>query len=299
MVPYFGGRPTFQVIGLTPSATDAAIISQKTIFTIATSDQAVIHGDARAVAYEDIGGLKDEIQKVRETIELPLRHPKIFEKLGIEAPKGILLHGPPGTGKTLLAKAVATESEANFISIKGPELMSKWVGESEKGIRDIFRKARQASPCVIFFDEVDSIAPIRGGGGIEGLGGGHSSSERMMSQLLTEMDGMQEIHDVVVIAATNRVDMMDTALLRPGRFDKIVYIPNPDKYTRERILQIHVKGKPISDDIDLKRLADMTEGFNGADVSSVANTAVSLVLHDYIQKYPSPEEALNHTSKAV
>jgi transitional endoplasmic reticulum ATPase len=570
MVPYFGGRLTLQVIGLTPAATDAVIINQKTQFTIAASDQALIRGDARAVAYEDIGGLKDEIQKVREMIELPLRHPEIFEKLGIEAPKGILLHGPPGTGKTLLAKAVAnesnshfisisgpeimskfygesearlreifkearekapsiifideidsiapkreevmgeverrvvsqllsvmdgleargkviviaasnrpnaidpalrrpgrfdreieikvpdkygrlevlqvhtrnmplntdvdqdriaavthgfvgadleylckeaamkclrrmlpelnleeekllpetlekliitmndfqyairevapsamrevyveppevkwddiggldtvkrelqeavewpmrfpemykqlghsvpkgillhgpsgtgktmlakavaTESEANFISIKGPELMSKWVGESEKGIRDIFRKARQASPCVIFFDEVDSIAPIRGGAGMEGFGG-HSSSERMMSQLLTEMDGIEEIHDIVVIAATNRVDMIDTALLRPGRFDKIVYIPNPDKNTREKILQIHVKGKPISDDIDLKRLADITEGFSGADVSSVANTAVSLVLHDYIQKYPSPDEALNHTSEA-
>ena len=570
MVPYFGGRLTFQVIGLTPAATDAVIIGQKTIFTLATSDQALRHGDARAIAYEDIGGLKDEIQRVREMIELPLRHPEIFEKLGIEAPKGVLLHGPPGTGKTLLAKAVAnesnshfisisgpeimskfygesearlreifkearekapsiifideidsiapkreevtgeverrvvsqllsvmdgleargkviviaasnrpnaidpalrrpgrfdreieikvpdkrgrlevlqvhtrnmplntdvdqdriaavthgfvgadleylckeaamkclrrmlpelnleeekllpetlekliitmndfqyaireitpsamrevyveppevkwddiggldsvkrelqeavewpmrfpdmykqlkhtapkgillhgpsgtgktmlakavaTESEANFISVKGPELMSKWVGESERGIREIFRKARQASPCVIFFDEVDSIAPIRGGAGMEGFGG-HSSSERMMSQLLTEMDGIEEIHDIVVIAATNRVDMIDTALLRPGRFDKIVYIPNPDKTTREKILQIHVKGKPISDDIDLKRLVDMTEGFSGADVSSVANTALSLVLHDYIQKYPSPEEALKHTSEA-
>ncbi len=570
MVPYFGGRLTFQVIGLTPASTDAVIISQKTTFTIATSEQALRHGDASAVAYEDIGGLKDEIQRVREMIELPLRHPEIFEKLGIEAPKGVLLHGPPGTGKTLLAKAVAnesnshfisisgpeimskfygesearlreifkearekapsiifideidsiapkreevmgeverrvvsqllsvmdgleargkviviaasnrpnaidpalrrpgrfdreieikvpdkrgrlevlqvhtrnmplntdvdqdriaavthgfvgadleylckeaamkclrrmlpelnleeekllpetlekliitmndfqyairevtpsamrevyveppevkwddiggldsvkrelqeavewpmrfpdmykqlkhtapkgillhgpsgtgktmlakavaTESEANFISVKGPELMSKWVGESERGIREIFRKARQASPCVIFFDEVDSIAPIRGGAGIEGIGG-HSSSERMMSQLLTEIDGIEEIHDIVVIAATNRVDMIDTALLRPGRFDKIIYIPNPDKTTREKILQIHVKGKPISDDIDLKRLVDMTEGFSGADVSSVANTAVSLVLHDYIQKYPSPEEALKHTSEA-
>jgi transitional endoplasmic reticulum ATPase len=570
MVPYFGGRLTFQVIGLTPAATDAVIINQKTIFSITTSEQALRYGDARAVAYEDIGGLKDEIQKVREMIELPLRHPEIFEKLGIEAPKGVLLHGPPGTGKTLLAKAVAnesnshfisisgpeimskfygesearlreifkeardkapsiifideidsiapkreevmgeverrvvsqllsvmdgleargkviviaasnrpnaidpalrrpgrfdreieikvpdkrgrlevlqvhsrnmplstdvdqdriaavthgfvgadleylckeaamkclrrmlpelnleeekllpetldkliitmndfqyairevtpsamrevyveppevkwddiggldsvkrelqeavewpmrfpdmykqlrhtapkgillhgpsgtgktmlakavaTESEANFISVKGPELMSKWVGESERGIREIFRKARQASPCVVFFDEVDSIAPIRGGAGMEGFGG-HSSSERMMSQLLTEMDGIQEIHDIVVIAATNRVDMIDTALLRPGRFDKIIYIPNPDKVTREKILQIHIKGKPVSDDIDLKRLVDMTEGFSGADVSSVANTAVSLVLHDYIQRYPSPEEVLKHTSEA-
>jgi transitional endoplasmic reticulum ATPase len=249
------------------------------------------------VKWDDIGGLDTVKRELQEAVEWPMRFPDMYKQLGHTVPKGILLHGPSGTGKTMLAKAVATESEANFISIKGPELMSKWVGESEKGIRDIFRKARQASPCVIFFDEVDSIAPIRGGG-MEGLGGGHFSSERMMSQLLTEMDGMQEMHDVVVIAATNRIDMMDTALLRPGRFDKIIYIPNPDKNTRVRILQIHVKGKPISDDIDLKRLVDMTEGFSGADVSSVANTAVSLVLHDYIQKYPSPEEALKHTSEA-
>jgi transitional endoplasmic reticulum ATPase len=201
----------------------------------------------------------------------------------------------------MLAKAVATESEANFISVKGPELMSKWVGESEKGIRDIFRKARQASPCVIFFDEVDSIASVRGGAMFRGFGNGdsYSSSERMISQLLTEMDGMQEMHDIVVIAATNRVDMIDTALLRPGRFDKIIYLPNPDKVTRERILQIHIKDKPIKKDVDITRIAEMTEGFSGADVSSVVNTAVSLVLHDYIQKYPSPEEALKHTSEAL
>ena len=199
----------------------------------------------------------------------------------------------------MLAKAVATESEANFISVKGPELMSKWVGESEKGIREIFRKARQASPCVIFFDEVDSIAPIRGGGGgIEGIGS-FSGSEKMISQLLTEMDGIQEIHDVVVLAATNRVDMIDTALLRPGRFDKIIYISNPDKVTRERILQIHVKGKPINNDIDLNKIVELTEGFSGADVSSVVNTAVSLILHDYIQRYPSVEEASKHTSEAL
>ena len=199
----------------------------------------------------------------------------------------------------MLAKAVATESEANFISVKGPELMSKWVGESEKGIREIFRKARQASPCVIFFDEVDSIAPIRGGGGgIEGIGS-FSGSEKMISQLLTEMDGIQEIHDVVVLAATNRVDMIDTALLRPGRFDKIIYISNPDKVTRERILQIHVKGKPINNDIDLNKIVELTERFSGADVSSVVNTAVSLILHDYIQRYPSVEEASKHTSEAL
>jgi transitional endoplasmic reticulum ATPase len=250
------------------------------------------------VKWDDIGGLDTVKRELQEAVEWPMHFPEMYKQLGHTVPKGILLYGPSGTGKTMLAKAVATESEANFISIKGPELMSKWVGESEKGIRDIFRKARQASPCVIFFDEVDSIAPIRGGGGgIEGLSG-LPGAEKMMSQLLTEMDGIEEIHDIVVIAATNRVDMIDTALLRPGRFDKIIYIPNPDKTTREKILQIHVKGKPISDDIDLKRLVDMTEGFSGADVSSVANTAVSLVLHDYIQKHPSPEEALKHTSEA-
>lgn len=246
------------------------------------------------VRWDDIGGLETVKRELQEAVEWPMRFPEMYKQLGHKVPKGILLHGPSGTGKTLLAKAVATESEANFISVKGPELLSKWVGESEKGIRDIFRKARQAAPCVIFFDEVDSIAPVRGSEGI-----GHSSSERMMSQLLTEMDGMQEMHDVVVIAATTRVDMMDTALLRPGRFDKIIYIPYPDGNTRERILQIHVRGKPISKHVDLKRIAEITEGFSGAEVSSVVNTTVSLVLHEYLQKYPAPEEAVKHTSEAL
>ena len=162
---------------------------------------------------------------------------------------------------------------------------------------------RQASPCVIFFDEIDSIAAVRGGSLLGGFGssgsGAYSGSERIISQLLTEMDGMQEMHDVIVIAATNRIDMIDTALLRPGRFDKIVYIPNPDKITREKILQIQTKGKPIKEDVDLNKVAEMIEGFSGADVSSVANTAASLVLHDHIQKYPSAEEALKHTSEAI
>jgi transitional endoplasmic reticulum ATPase len=196
----------------------------------------------------------------------------------------------------MLAKAVATESEANFISVKGPELISKWVGESERGIREIFRRARQASPCVIFFDEIDSIAPTRGGG-MEG--GVHSSTERMVSQLLTEMDGIQEIHGVVVLAATNRVDMIDTALLRPGRFDKIVYVPKPEVKTRQKILEIHTKGKPLNRDVDLRRIAELTEGFSGADVSAVANTAVSVVLHEYLAKYSTPEEAAKHSSEAL
>jgi transitional endoplasmic reticulum ATPase len=192
-----------------------------------------------------------------------MRFPQMYRQLNHTAPKGILLHGPSGTGKTMLAKVVATESEANFISVKGPELISKWVGESERGIREIFR---QASPCVIFFDEIDSIAAVRGGsllGGFGGSGSGaYSGSERIISQLLTEMDGMQEMHDVIVIAATNRIDMIDTALLRPGRFDKIVYIPNPDKITREKILQIQTKGKPIKEDVDLNKVAELPVGMD-------------------------------------
>ena len=248
------------------------------------------------IPWTEIGGLEEVKRELQEAVEWPLRYPNLYKELGHTVPKGILLHGPSGTGKTMLAKAVATESEANFISVKGPELMSKWVGESEKGVREIFRRARQASPCVIFFDEIDSIAPSRGGG-MEG--GVHSSAERMVSQLLTEMDGIQEIHEVVVLAATNRIDMIDTALLRPGRFDKIVYVPKPDVKTRQKILEIHTKGKPLSRDVDLITIAEVTEGFSGADVSAVANTAVSLVLHEYLARYSTPEEAAKHSSEAL
>src|SRR2546425_2499189 len=249
------------------------------------------------VPWTEIGGLEEVKRELQEAVEWPLRYPNLYKELSHTIPKGILLHGPSGTGKTMLAKAVATESEANFISVKGPELISKWVGESERGIREIFRRARQASPCVIFFDEIDSIAPTRGGG-MEG--GAHSSTERMVSQLLTEMDGIQkDIHGVVVLAATNRVDMIDTALLRPGRFDKIVYVPKPDIKTRQKILEIHTKGKPLGREIDLKRIAEVTEGFSGADVSAVANTAVSLVLHEYLARYSTPEEAAKHSSEAL
>jgi transitional endoplasmic reticulum ATPase len=251
------------------------------------------------VSWEDIGGLEEVKRELQEAVEWPMRHPDLYKELGHLIPKGILLHGPSGTGKTMLAKAVATESEANFISVKGPELLSKWVGESERGIREIFRRARQASPCVIFFDEIDSIAPTRGGGMEGGGGGGGTGMERMVSQLLTEMDGIQEMQGVVVIAATNRADMIDTALVRPGRFDKIVYVPNPDKKTREKILEIHARGKPIGRDIDLSKIVEKTEGFSGADVSAIVNTAISLVLHEYLQRYPTPEEAAKHASDAI
>ena len=251
------------------------------------------------VKWDDIGGLDDVKRELQEAVEWPLKYPNLYSKIGHTVPKGILLHGPSGTGKTLLAKAVATESDANFISIKGPELLSMWVGESERGMREIFRRARQASPCVIFFDEIDSVAPSRGGG-MEGHGGGSGSamSNRMVSQLLTEMDGISELHGVVVLAATNRPDMVDPALLRPGRFDRIIMTPNPDNQTRNKIIQIHSEDKPLGPDVNFQRIADMTDGFSGADTSAVANTAVSLVLHEYLAKYPTPEEAAKHASEA-
>ena len=254
------------------------------------------------IPWTSIGGLEEVKRELQEAVEWPLRYPDLYTKLGHSMPKGLLMHGPSGTGKTLLAKAVATESEANFISVKGPELISKWVGESERGMREIFRRARQAAPCVVFFDEIDSIALTRGGMGGTDSGGGYGgsgSSDRMLSQLLTEMDGIQELQGVVVIAATNRVDMIDAALLRPGRFDKIIFVPNPDMNTREKILQIHTKGKPLGQGIDFRKISEITEGFSGADITGVANTAISIVLHEYLQKYTTPEEAAKHASDAL
>jgi transitional endoplasmic reticulum ATPase len=202
-----------------------------------------------------------------------------------------------------MAKAVATESEANFISVRGPELLSKWVGESERGIREIFRRARQASPCVIFFDEIDSIAPIRG------VGGETAVTERVVSQLLTELDGIESLHGVVVLAATNRADMIDTALLRPGRFDKIILVPLPDKEGRKKILEINIKEIPViresmangtknPDYVDIDKIAEVTDGMSGADVASIANTAVSLVIHEFLDKYPDQKEAEKQATEA-
>ncbi|HJT47815.1 MAG TPA: CDC48 family AAA ATPase [Nitrososphaeraceae archaeon] len=289
---------------LAPEVLDKLVITRRdfenAVKDVMPSAMREVYLESPDVSWNDIGGLEEVKRELQEAVEWPMRYPNLYKELGHLIPKGILLHGPSGTGKTMLAKAVATESEANFISVKGPELISKWVGESEKGIREIFRKARQASPCVIFFDEVDSIAPHRGGGsmGEEGVGG-TTGTERMLSQLLTEMDGIQELQGIVVIAATNRADRIDPALIRPGRFDKIVYVPNPDKKTREKILDIYTKGKPIGRDIDLAKIADKTEGFSGADVSVIVNTAISLVLHEYLQKYPTPEESVKHASDAI
>jgi len=265
---------------------------QNAIKEVMPSAMREVYLETPDIKWTDVGGLENIKRELQEAIEWPLRYPDLYKKLGHSMPKGILLHGPSGTGKTLLAKAVATESEANFISVRGPELLSKWVGESERGIREVFRRARQSAPCVIFFDEIDSIAPIRG------IGGESMVTERVVSQLLTELDGIQSLQGVVVLAATNRADMLDTALLRPGRFDKLVFVPMPDKDARQKILEIDTKDKPLARDVDLVKLAEMTEGFSGADVSAVANTAVSLVLHEYLAKYPTPEEAAKHAEEA-
>ncbi len=219
------------------------------------------------VKWNDIGGLEKAKRNLKEMIEMPLKEPETFKEAGIKAPKGVLLTGPPGTGKTLLAKAVATESEANFISIKGPELISKWVGESEKGIREIFKKAKQVAPTVIFFDEFDSVGSVRTGG----LGSG--SSDKIVNQLLTELDGVEELNGVSIIAATNRADLIDEALKRPGRLDSIIEIGLPDEKTRERIFEIHTKYMPLTKNVDLKRLAKETEKFSGADIEAVCQRA--------------------------
>ena len=250
------------------------------------------------VKWEEVGGLSEVKRELQEAVEWPMKYPQLYETLGHRMPRGILLHGPSGTGKTLLAKAVATQSEANFVSVRGPELLSKWVGESERGIREIFRRARQASPCVIFFDEIDSIAPVRGAGGETAV------AERVVSQLLTELDGMENLHGVVVLAATNRADMIDPALLRPGRFDKIIQIPLPDGQSRRSILEINAEKIPVVDDKDspdrvsLDKIAEITEGMSGADVASIANTAVSLVIHEHLDTNPDAKKIESDTKKA-
>ncbi|PUA32045.1 MAG: AAA family ATPase [Candidatus Terraquivivens tikiterensis] len=228
------------------------------------------------VRWEDIGGLEGIKQELKEAVEWPLKHPDVFKRLGIRPPRGILLYGPPGTGKTLLAKAVATESEANFISVKGPEVLSKWVGESEKAVREIFRKARETAPCIIFFDELDSIAPRRG------LHPDAGVTDRIVNQLLTEMDGLQTLKGVVVIGATNRPDILDPALLRPGRFDRILYVPPPDLEARYQIFRIHTREMPLDESVDLRKLAEITEGYTGADIEAVCREAAMVAARENI-----------------
>jgi transitional endoplasmic reticulum ATPase len=238
------------------------------------------------IKWDDIGGLDGVKEELREAIEWPLKYPELFAQMNAVPPKGLLLYGPPGTGKTLLAKAAANESEANFISVKGPELLNKYVGESEKAIREVFRKARQASPCIIFFDEIDSVAPLRGSGS-----GDSNVTERVISQFLTEMDGLEELRNVVIIAATNRPDIVDPALLRPGRFDRMLLVPPPDLEARKQIFRIHTKKTPLAEDVKLDELARKTEGYTGADIASICNTAVMLSIKEHIGKAKDPEDA--------
>ena len=219
------------------------------------------------IHWDDIGGMENVKRELRESVELPLLKPDVFKKLGIRAAKGFLLYGPPGVGKTLLAKAVANESNANFISVKGPEVLSKWVGESEKAVREIFKKAKQVAPSIVFLDEIDSIAPRRGGGGDSGV------TERIVNQLLTSMDGVEVLQGVVVIGATNRPDILDSALIRAGRFDKMIYIPPPDKEARLKILLVHTKNMPLNKDINLQKIADETDGYVGADLENLCREA--------------------------
>ena len=226
-----------------------------------------------SVHWSDVGGLDDVKRQLIESVEWPIKYPDKFKHLGIEPPKGVLLYGPPGCGKTLLAKAVATESEMNFISIKGPEVFSKWVGESEKGIREVFRKGRMAAPAIIFIDEVDSLIPRRGGGYSDS-----GVTERVISQLLTEMDGLESLQNMIVIAATNRPDILDPAMLRPGRFDRLIYIPAPDEDARLEILRLYTRGMPLAPEVALPVLARATKGYSGADLAALCREAAMQVL---------------------
>ena len=244
------------------------------------------------VKWDDIGGLDRVKQELKEVVEWPLRYAEVFTQLRTRPPRGIILFGPPGTGKTMLVKAVANESEANFISIKGPELISKWVGESERAVREIFRKARQAAPCIIFLDEIDSIAPVRG------MGYDSHVTERVVSQLLTEMDGLEELKDVIVIAATNRPDMVDPALLRPGRLDRLIYIQPPDKEARQRIFEVHLRGKPISNNIAIEELARLTDKYVGADIAAIVKEAVMAALREFLASN-IPEEQIREASQRI
>jgi transitional endoplasmic reticulum ATPase len=234
-----------------------------------------VYVEVPTVHWSDIGGLDNVKQQLREAVEWPMRFPQLFEKTGIRPPKGVLLFGPPGTGKTMLAKAVATESNANFIAVRGPEVLSKWVGESEKAIREVFKRARQTAPCVVFFDEIDAIAPSR-----ERIHGDSGVTDRIVNQLLSEMDGIEALNRVIVIGATNRATLLDPALLRPGRFDRIIYVPPPDLKARIDILKVHLKSVPTSPDLNLEEIAKKLEGYTGADIEALVRETVMLKLRN-------------------
>ncbi len=263
LVDVMGTPLTFLVASAAPSG--IVVVSEDT--EVAISAKPAGEGKAAPlISYEDIGGLRDEIETVREMIEVPMRYPQVFKKLGVSPPKGVMLYGPPGTGKTLLAKAVANETEAHFIHLAGPEIMSKWYGQSEENLRNVFKEAQEHAPSIIFIDEIDAIAPAR-----EEVGG--EVEKRVVSQLLTLMDGLEARGDVVVIAATNRPDAIDPALRRPGRFDREIQIGIPDRIGRMEILQIHTRGMPLTKNVNLDKIADITHGYSGADLEALAKEA--------------------------
>ncbi|MDX1441802.1 MAG: AAA family ATPase, partial [Nitrosopumilaceae archaeon] len=278
-----GSKVQFIVTNTDPSK--PVIVSENTKFKMGSMTEAVDTTIPR-ITYDDLGGLKTEVQKIREMVELPMRHPEIFEKIGIDAPKGVLLYGPPGTGKTLLAKAVAGETNANFTSISGPEIMGKYYGESEERIRDIFKQAEENAPSIVFIDEIDSIAPKR-----EEVTG--ETEKRIVSQLLTLMDGMNARGKVIVIAATNRPDSIDPALRRPGRFDREIEIGIPDVEGRKEILEIHTRGMPIDDDVNLEEIAKITHGFVGADLEILAKEAAMRSLRKILPTIDLDEEKIS------
>ncbi|MDD1671400.1 MAG: CDC48 family AAA ATPase [Methanomicrobiales archaeon] len=288
VVPIHAGMPPFMQLisfkAVVVEPEDAVIITKNTEIEFSEKPAAGFAG-VKHISYEDIGGLKDELQRVRETIELPIRHPELFNKLGIEPPKGVLLFGPPGTGKTLIAKAVANESGAHFIHIAGPEVISKYYGESEQRLREIFEDAKQNAPSIIFIDELDSIAPRR-----EEVTG--EVERRVVAQLLTMMDGLEERGQVVVIGATNRVDAIDPALRRPGRFDREIDIGVPSEIDRNEILRIHTRGMPIAEDVDLQMLAQQTHGYVGADLAALAREGAIRALRRYLPKIDLEEEQI-------
>ncbi len=249
------------------------------------------------IGWNDIGGMEKTKQELKEAVEWPISNPEAFKRLGIRAPRGILLYGPPGTGKTLLAKAVAKESEANFIQVKGPSLLSMWVGKSEEGVRKVFERARQVAPCVIFFDEVDALA------GRRGVEQGTKVTERVLNQLLAEIDGLEGLKDVTIIGATNRPDMLDPALLRPGRFDRIILADVPDEESRTKIFEVHLKNTPLAKDVKVAELVKLTDGFVGADIEAVVReAALSALRRDMESKEVTREdfeEALKRVKPSV
>ena len=285
------GRTQIKFLVVNASPAQAVVVTENTEITLNPKAVEISEDDSPGINYEDIGGLSEEIKKIREMVEIPLKHPEIFERLGIEAPKGVLLHGPPGTGKTLLAKAVASETESNFILLNGPEIMSKFYGESEKKIRDIFEEAEKNAPTIIFIDEIDAIAPKRE----EVMG---EVERRDVSQMLTMMDGLKTRGKVIVIGATNRINALDPALRRPGRFDREIEISVPGKKGREQILKIHTRGMPLHKDVNIIDLASITHGFVGADLASLTKEAAMVVLRRLLPDLKLKERFLDAFTKA-